>query len=131
MRMGSLRLRRFCTRWKKRKYVCEKNRIQACTKSSEGDADEADPPNFSRAGSISSRTRYQHRVTYRPRSDGGRIVVDLWSLILCPDSGIVRPAAATISHPFEKPRAESSHSFILRNMDRDEGRPHNAHCHRA
>lgn len=112
---------------------------RARTKFSKGDADALDPPvplrypsgpRSSRAGSISSRTRYQHRVTYRPGTNGGRIVVDLWPLILCPDSGIVRPAAA-ISHPFEKPRAESLHSFILRNMDRDEGLPHNAHCHRA
>lgn len=76
------------------------------------------------AQSTSSWTRYQPRRRAGTNAiNGGRIVVDLWPLILCPDSGIApssrhhhrrRPA---ISHPFEKPRAEfvRGHSFILRN----------------
>ena len=46
------------------------------------------------------------------RINGGRIVLDLWPLILCPDSGIAPSSRHRyrrrpyISHPFEKPRAD-------------------------
>lgn len=82
-------------------YARKKSNIRARIKSSEGDAPDPLPR---RIDFIADQI--PTRVTYRPRSDGGRIVADLWPLILCPDSGIVRPAAAAISHPFEKPRAE-------------------------